>query len=134
MGPSYKIAAPRKEVREGGRSSRTSSRLRSSGLWPEPPPKTTAIQRSSSRAPTSLARPVTISELYSGAWTARPKHRVDGLCAGHPCRSLVPGRFFSSGCGAKVVMSDPAADLVVPTIVLVEAGFLYAKKRTSVDA
>lgn len=30
-------------------------------------------------------------------------------------------------------MSDPTADLVVPTIVLVEAGSLYAKKRTSVD-
>ena len=37
------------------------------------------------------------------------------------------------GAAAKVAMSNPNADLVVPTIVLVEAGFLYSKKRTSVD-
>ena len=37
------------------------------------------------------------------------------------------------GAAAKAAMSDPAVDLVVPTIVLVEAGFLYAKKRTSID-
>lgn len=37
------------------------------------------------------------------------------------------------GAAAKAAMSDPAIDLVIPTIVLVEAGFLYAKKRTSVD-
>lgn len=37
------------------------------------------------------------------------------------------------GAAAKVAMSSPNADLVIPTIVLVEAGFLYSKKRTSVD-
>ena len=37
------------------------------------------------------------------------------------------------GAAARVAMSNPNADLVVPTIVLVEAGFLYSKKRTSVD-
>jgi PIN domain nuclease of toxin-antitoxin system len=37
------------------------------------------------------------------------------------------------GAAAKIVMSDPNSDLVVPTIVLVEAWFLYSKKRTSVD-
>lgn len=37
------------------------------------------------------------------------------------------------GAAAKVAMSSPKADLVIPTIVLVEAGFLYSKKRTSVD-
>jgi PIN domain len=37
------------------------------------------------------------------------------------------------GAAAKIAMNDPTADLVVPTIVLVEAGFLYAKKRSTVD-
>lgn len=37
------------------------------------------------------------------------------------------------GATAKASMSDPTADLVVPTIVLVEAGFLYARKRSLVD-
>lgn len=37
------------------------------------------------------------------------------------------------GAAAKTSMEDPTADLVVPTIVLVEAGFLYARKRSPVD-
>src|SRR5437016_143544 len=37
------------------------------------------------------------------------------------------------GAAAKIAMNDPTADLVVPTIVLVETGFLYAKKRSTVD-
>lgn len=58
----------------------------------------------------------------------------DGLRTRHTCCGLVSGRFFSSGAAAKAAMSDPNSDLIVPTIVLVEAGFLYSKKRTSVDA
>jgi PIN domain nuclease of toxin-antitoxin system len=34
---------------------------------------------------------------------------------------------------AQSAMSDPASELVVPTIVLVEIQFLYAKKRATVD-
>lgn len=34
---------------------------------------------------------------------------------------------------AKAAMSDPSAELIIPTIVLVEIEFLYAKKRVRVD-
>jgi PIN domain nuclease of toxin-antitoxin system len=34
---------------------------------------------------------------------------------------------------AKAAMSDPASELVIPTIVLVEIEFLFAKKRTTID-
>ncbi|MBI4488186.1 MAG: PIN domain-containing protein [Deltaproteobacteria bacterium] len=34
---------------------------------------------------------------------------------------------------AKAAMSDPSAELIIPTIVLVEIEFLYAKKRARVD-
>jgi PIN domain nuclease of toxin-antitoxin system len=38
------------------------------------------------------------------------------------------------GAEAKAAMVDLSADLVVPTIVLVEIEFLYAKKRASVSS
>ena len=34
---------------------------------------------------------------------------------------------------AKAAMNDPTAEIVVPSIVLVEIKFLYAKKRTSIN-
>ncbi|MBI3177630.1 MAG: PIN domain-containing protein [Chloroflexi bacterium] len=34
---------------------------------------------------------------------------------------------------AKTILTDTAAQLVIPTLVLAEAAYLYARKRTSVD-
>jgi PIN domain nuclease of toxin-antitoxin system len=50
----------------------------------------------------------------------------------HPVVWFVEGSPRLSA-SAKAAMSDPSAELIIPTIVLVEIEFLYAKKRVRVD-
>ena len=51
----------------------------------------------------------------------------------HPVAWFVEGSPRLSAA-AHAAMSDPTAELILPTMVLVEIKFLYAKKRVSVNA